>query len=345
MKILLIKMSSMGDLVHNCPLVSDIQRHLPHAQIDWVAEEAYQAIPQLHPGVRRVLPIAWRRWRKNLLQASTWREMAAFKKALQENTYDFVLDTQGLWKSAIVARWANSKVIVGGDGHSIKEGAAACLYDRRLAIAKSLHVIERCRRVGAMALGYALDVQADAGQERQGQATQGQYGIRAQPLQADWLPTGAYAVLMHAASRPEKLWSNAHWLSIGQYLMQQGLNLVLPWGNQGEAERSQALVYALNLGQDATSIAEPQRPRAVVPPLMRLDVAARFLAGAQLVVGLDTGFTHLAAALGRPTIGIFCDSDSSQAAVVGDGLCFSFGRPGQPPSCAQIMAALAAMGR
>ena len=201
-KILLVKMSSMGDLVHNLPLVSDILAHDPDAQIDWVAEEAYVPIPSLHPGVRRVIPVAWRRWRKQLTQARTWREMRAFKTALQAEQYDLILDTQGLWKSLAVARLAHGR-IVGGDRHSIKEGGVARFYDQTLPIAWSRHVIDRCRAVGAGALGYAID-------------SPPRFNIRAEPLQADWLPKQPYAVLMQAASRPEKVWPQALWLALGQ---------------------------------------------------------------------------------------------------------------------------------
>lgn len=318
MKILLIKTSSMGDLVHNCPVVTDILAHFPAARIDWVAEEAYQAIPRLHPGVERVIPVAWRRWRKHLLQEATWREMGEFKRSLREVQYDMVLDTQGLWKSVAIARLSDNGAIVGGDRQSIKEGGAAFFYDKRLPIARSRHVIDRCRAVAAGALGYAID-------------TPPRYGIRAEALVADWLPQRAYAVLMHAASRPEKLWPDEHWIAVGRHLLAHGIHAVLPWGNQDEEARSHRLAAALD--------------GALVPPLMDLATAARFLSGATLVVGLDTGFTHFAAALGRPTIGIFCDSDGEQAAVFGDGECASFGRKGAPPPVATIIETLDRMLR
>lgn len=311
-KILLIKMSSMGDLVHNLPLVSDILAHDPQAQIDWVAEEAYVPIPSLHPGVRRVIPVAWRRWRKHLTDGRTWREMRDFKAALQQEKYDLILDTQGLWKSLAVGKLARGP-IVGGDKHSIKEGGVARFYDRSLPIAWSRHVIDRCRAVGAGALSYAID-------------TPPRFNIRAEPLAADWLPSAPYAVLMQAASRPEKLWPEAHWLALGQYLAGQGIAAALPWGNGEEKARAKRLAAQL--------------PGAVVPPLMNLDVAARFLVGARLVVGLDTGFTHFAAALARPTVGIFCDSDGEQAAVYGDAYCKSFGKKGSPPDYPTVLAAV-----
>jgi heptosyltransferase-1 len=313
LKVLLIKMSSMGDLVHNLPLVTDIRAHFPDAQIDWVAEEAYAPIPRLHPGIHRVIPVAWRRWRKNLGKASVRKEMRDFKRALQTETYDLILDTQGLYKSAVIARLAKGRII-GGNRNSIKEGGAALFYHQRLPIAKSRHVIERCRAVGAGAFGYEIMSPA-------------KFGIRAEPLQADWLPETPYCVLMHAASRPEKLWPEANWEELGHYLQQRGLRAALPWGSLDEHARSCRLANRI--------------PGAIVPPLMGLDVAARFLAGAQVVVGLDTGFTHFAAALARPTVGIFCDSDGEQAAVYGEAYCKSFGKKGLPPSYATIEQAVA----
>ncbi|AXS81168.1 lipopolysaccharide heptosyltransferase I [Dechloromonas sp. HYN0024] len=312
LKVLLIKMSSMGDLVHNLPLVSDIRAHFPDARIDWVAEEAYSPIPALHPGINRVIPVAWRRWRRQLGQASTWQEMKAFVATLREVEYDLILDTQGLYKSAVIARLARG-CIVGGDRHSIKEGGAALFYNKRLAIARSRHVIDRCRAVGAGALGYAAD-------------SLRVFGIEAEPLRADWLPKGPYCVLMHAASRPEKLWSEEYWVALGRYLHERGMFTALPWGSGEERARSERLAA--------------QIPGAVVPPRMGLDVAAHFLAGARVVVGLDTGFTHFAAALSRPTIGIFCDSDGEQAAVQGGAYCESFGKKGQPPAYATILQAV-----
>jgi heptosyltransferase I len=313
MHILLLKTSSMGDLVHNCPVVSDILLHYPQAQIDWVAEEAYVPIPQLHPGVHKVIPIAWRRWRKNILSAPVRQEISGFLAQLRATRYDFVLDSQGLLKSAAIAHLTRHDKIVGGSWSSIREGVASCLYGQRLDISWSRHVVDRCRAVAAGALGYALD-------------TPPRYGIHAEPLQADWLPAAPYAVLMHAASRPEKLWAEENWLHLGEFLAAQGIVSVLPWGSPEEKARSERLAAQL--------------PNAVVPPLMSLDIAARFLAGARVVVGLDTGFTHLAAALARPTIGIFCDSDSVQAAVYGDAFCESFGQRGAPPSLETIHASL-----
>lgn len=312
LKILLIKMSSMGDLVHNLPVVTDIHAHFPDALVDWVAEEAYVAIPALHPRVRRVIPIAWRRWRKHLGLGKTWAEMAALRGQLSETDYDFVFDSQGLLKSAIVGRMA-AGVLVGGDRRSIREPFASVLYARRLPISWSWHVVDRCRAVAAGALGYSVDGPPD-------------YGISASPLKTDWLPALPYCVLMHAASRPAKLWTESLWVDLGCALARKGLVSILPWGSPAERERSERLARDV--------------PGAVVPPLMDLACAARLLAGSATVIGLDTGFTHFAAALGRPTIGIFCDSDSRQAAVRGSAYCASFGHRGAPPDYAKVIDAV-----
>ncbi|MFA7268169.1 MAG: lipopolysaccharide heptosyltransferase I [Sterolibacterium sp.] len=312
LKILLVKMSSMGDLVHNLPVVTDIRAHYPDAVVDWIAEEAYVTIPSLHPAVRRVIPIAWRRWRRQLAQRKTWTEMAEFRRQLLATDYDFVLDSQGLLKSAIVGSMAKG-ILVGGDSRSIKEPLASVFYRRRLPIAWSWHVVKRCRAVAAGVLDYPADAPPE-------------YGISAPRLVVDWLPDKPYCVLMHAASRPEKLWPESHWVELGRYLAKQGLICVLPWGSPEEQQRSRRLALAI--------------PGAVVPPLMDLASAAGFLAGSVMVVGLDTGFTHFSAALGRPTIGIYCDSDSQQAAVHGSAYCASFGKRGAPPNYATVHAAV-----
>ncbi|MDP2752659.1 MAG: lipopolysaccharide heptosyltransferase I, partial [Rhodocyclaceae bacterium] len=269
-------------------------------------------IPALHPQVRCVIPIALRRWRKQLFSSNTWKEMSAFRVRLQENRYDRIIDTQGLLKSVLVGRLARG-FTVGGDAASIKEPWAARYYDQRVPVAKSRHVIDRCRTMAAVACGYTVQ-------------SPPVFGIRAEPLVADWLLHKEYAVLMHAASRPEKLWNESHWVTLGHALAQQGIVAVLPWGSPEEYQRSQRLAQII--------------PEAVIPPRMNLAVVAQFLAGSRIVVGLDTGFTHFAAALSVPTVGIFCDSDSVQAAVMGEAPCVSLGFKGTPPDYATVWAAV-----
>ncbi len=200
MRILLVKTSSLGDVIHNLPVLTDIRRRWPDATVDWCVEENFAAIPRLHPGLHRVLPVAVRRWRKHLLQAGTWREIAAFRAVARATAYDLVLDTQGLVKSALLARQAAGPR-VGYDAGSAREPLAARSYDRCFAVSRELHAVVRNRQLAAQALGYVLDDALD-------------YGIAAPPLAADWLPASPYAVLLTATSRDDKLWPESHWIAL-----------------------------------------------------------------------------------------------------------------------------------
>ncbi len=186
--ILLVKTSSLGDVLHNLPVASDIARHYPEARIDWVVEESFAALPKLHPAVGNVIPVAVRRWRSKLLDADTWREIAAFRSTLAARHYDIALDTQGLLKSALLMCGAQG-LRCGFDRDSAREPLAASLYQRTFPVTTGQHAVERNRQLAAQALGYALEEPAD-------------YGIRPPALPPfTWLAQGPYAVLLHATSR------------------------------------------------------------------------------------------------------------------------------------------------
>ncbi len=275
--ILLIKTSSLGDVVHNLPVVSDIRARFPRARIDWVVEEAYRDIVGMHPGVHRAIPVALRRWRGNLLKPAHWREFGQFRHALSGMRYDCVIDTQGLIKSALLAR-AASGTRHGYAGASARESLAAKFYDVTHVVPRDLHAVVRNRRLAALALGYELPRALD-------------YGIAASA------PTGPiehrpYCVLLHATSRADKLWPEPAWERLGAELAQQGYTPILPWGNAAERARSERIARAL--------------PTAVLPPALGILGMAGLLAGAQAVIGVDTGLTHLAAALGRPVVALYC---------------------------------------
>jgi heptosyltransferase-1 len=319
MKVLIVKTSSMGDVVHAAPLASDIAAQVPGAQIDWVVEESFAAIPRLHPAVSQVIPIALRRWRKSLLSADMWREIGAARAALRAARYDVVIDCQGLLKSAWVARWARGKAtqIVGPDRASAREPIAARLYDRTVAVPRGLHAIERNRHLGAAALGY----------EPVGPP---HFDLQAPALVNDALAAATrepFAVVFSNASRASKLWPDAYWRAAAQTLDQLGLNSVLFWGS--DAERS------------ATAQRAALMPGAIVaPPRTGIDQIAAVIKRARVVVGLDTGLTHLAAALGVPTVGIFCDYDPKLVGVTGDAECENLGGTGGGPEAAAVRAAI-----
>jgi heptosyltransferase-1 len=324
MRILLVKTSSLGDVIHNLPVASDIRRVFPQAEIDWVVEEGFAELPRLHPAVRRVLPVAVRRWRKALLAPATWREIGNYRRSVRHpasaDFYAAVIDTQGLLKSALIAAQARGKRF-GFSAAVAREPLAARFYDQCFAIPRNLHAVVRNRQLAAAALGYALDdLPLD-------------YGIAAPPLQADWLRSkvneGDYAVLLTATSRADKEWPEDDWLALGKALNDAGLACVLPGGSA--SERSRASRLAASLGQ------------AVAAPALNLTDLAGLLAGARVVIGVDTGLVHLAAALGRPTLALYSASDPALTGVLANTPHVNLGGSGAPPSAAIVVAAALAL--
>ncbi len=310
MRLLIVKTSSMGDVVHALPVVADILFHHPGAVIDWLVETAYAPIPQMHPGVQRVLPMAWRKWRHALFSGSTWKAMRALKAQLKSEPYDLVLDLQGLVKSALWARQAQGPV-AGYDRSSAREPWAVLAYRKRAAVSRELHAVVRCRQLVAAHLGYAMPASAP------------DFGLRTPAT--GWGPKSPYAVLIPNASRKEKLWPERHWVSVGKRLRERGLMPIVLWG----AEEEQTLAERIAADCEGD-----------VPPFLRVGEMAAVLAGARQVVGLDTGFTHLAAALGRPTIGIYCDHEPGLAGITGPGRVASIGGKWQVPSRNDVLSLL-----
>ncbi|MBK9594745.1 MAG: lipopolysaccharide heptosyltransferase I [Rhodocyclales bacterium] len=310
--ILLVKTSSLGDVVHNLPVASDIRARFPGARIDWVVEEAFADIPRLHPAVRRVIPVAVRRWRRNLLAAATWGELREYRTAVRSERYDLVLDTQGLIKSALLARQVPGRR-AGYAAEAAREPLAARFYDDTYAIPGNLHAVERNRRLAAAALGYEPNLPLD-------------YGIAAEPLAAAWLPAAPYCVLLTASSRADKLWPEAGWLQLAAALNARGLACVLPGGSAEERERAARLAGGM--------------AQAVAAPPMGIAELARLLAGARLVVGVDTGLSHIAAALGRLTFCLFAGSHPELTGVHAGDTAINLGGAGAAPTASQVVAAV-----
>jgi heptosyltransferase-1 len=308
MRILLIKTSSLGDVVHNLPVVTDLRRSYPESRIDWVVEESFVDIVRLHPGVRRVISVALRRWRSSLFAPATWQEMRAFRAALQAENYDLVIDTQGLLKSALITHVAHGKRC-GYDASSAREPLAARFYDATFDVPKTLHAVERNRRLAAAAGGYTTSLVAD-------------YGIAAPSAPTFERPS---AVLLTATSRDDKLWPEDRWIGLGRALHEKGLACLLPAGSATERERAGRLAQAI---PGAT----------ILPPLGLTDLAGQ-LAAARIVIGVDTGLVHLAAALGRPTLALFCASDPKLTGVLAATPAINLGARDRPPSVDDVLAA------
>jgi heptosyltransferase-1 len=309
--ILLVKTSSLGDVIHALPAISDVQSMSAAARIDWVVEEPLAAVPGLHPGVTGVIPVAMRRWRRALWQDRARGEIAACMRRLREQSYDAIIDAQGLFKSALIALAARG-TRYGLDFYSSRE-PVALFYHRAFRISRELHAAERNRLLMARSLGYAVPLRCS-------------YGISAAPRCFDWLDADPYAVLLHASSGDYKLWDEQKWIALGYALNSAGISCVLPWGNARERERS-------------TRIAGKLRA-AVVPPALGFDDLAGLFAGARAVVGVDTGLTHLAAALSVPTVGIYCATDPAATGIYGCAQGVNVGGMRSPPEVSEVMAAV-----
>jgi heptosyltransferase-1 len=285
--VLVVRPSSLGDIVHAQALVGDLHEHRPEIAVDWVAEDAFAPLLALNPGVRRVIPIALRRWRTRALSAVTWREMAAFRRDLRCDAYVAVLDLQEQVKGAAIA-WLARGPRHGPDRASIREPIATLAHDVHHAIDPDQHLIDRCRQLAAAALGY--DVHGPP-----------RFGLVAPAPAGDALPDRPYVVFLHATSRADKLWPEAHWRALIAAFAAAGFAVLLPWGTVAERTRSERLAAGTTM--------------AVVPARQSLLALAGLLARALLVIGVDTGLVHLAAALGAPTVALFVATDARLAGV------------------------------
>lgn len=321
MRLLIVKTSSMGDVVHALPMASDLKRWWPDVEIDWLVEPAFAAMPSLHQGVSQVHRLPWRKWRRALTQRATWQAMGELRRALMDRHYDLVIDAQGLLKSALWARQAGVPV-AGYDRHSIREPLASALYAHTHSVSTALHAVERCRRLAAAVARHAGSTAAPGSTEP---LLPPDFGLQhVLPYQHEALQA-RYAVLIPNASRPEKHWPEPHWQALGRLLAANGFQPVVLWGSRDEEAMAQRIAQACG---------------AWVPPFLTVQEAAQLLAGAQVVVGLDTGFSHVAAALGKPVVGIYCDHEPGLTGITGPAPGASLGGKGQQPSLQDVTAAL-----
>ncbi len=288
MKILLVKLSSLGDVVHAMPALQDVRRALPDARIDWVVERAFAPLVERCDGIGRVVGCELRRWSKAPLSADTRHEWRSFRQELRREAYDAVIDLQGLTKSALVSRTA--RLAPGGKRHALAnqtEGAGYEAPTRWVAdaahwIEPRIHAVERSRELCALALAYQLPASLD-------------YGLRALPTSgpASGAPVASRTVVfVHGSSREDKSWPEPHWVELGARLVAQGCSIGLPHGSEPERERSLRLAAALG-------------PQAEVWPRLDLGLLADRFARSGGVIGVDSGLSHIAVALDRPHVQIY----------------------------------------
>jgi len=339
-KILLVKLSSLGDVLHNLPIVWDLRKRLPHAQIDWIVEEAYVHLleplktTETFKGIDRIIPVAFRRWRKNLFSISVWRDFFAMRSLLQATSYDVVLETQGLLKSAFVcvlAKKSNNAVVAGlgnATEYSGYEPLARMFYTESVHVPLKCHAIDRSRWVMCSAFDWPLINRNDEPPRFYPQAFVEQLstlvfeGLK-KTEQGDPIP---YLVCFHSTARAAKRWPNEHWVELGEELSRQGYQLVFPWGSEAEMKVS-ALIAS-------------QIPGAIVPRAFSIEEAYSLVAHAALTIGVDTGLTHLSAVLGKPTVEIYCDSPRWKTEGYWSPAIANLGNMKKPPLVYEVLEAV-----
>lgn len=289
MKILLVKMSSMGDVIHLLPAITDATSAIPGLEIHWVIEEGFQEIPHWMPGVTRVIPIALRRWRKQGWRRS-WPEIKTFIANLRANTYDVVIDAQGLVKSSLITRLAKGKRL-GLNYRSARESLAALFYNKKFNVVFEQHAIIRGRQLLSQALGYTLP------------PTEA-YSAMHLPaaINLPVIPEKNTILFFHGTTWVTKHWPEAYWLQLAALLQERGLTVLLPWSSQDEYARAERIAAVTG---------------AQVLPRLNLTQIAGLLLKVSACVAVDTGLGHLAAVMGIPTISLYGPTDPKMTGTLG----------------------------
>lgn len=282
MHVLVVKTSSMGDILHTLPALTDAMDHLPDIRFDWVVEEGFREVPSWHPAIQDVIPVALRRWRKNWFSAPIRMERKQFIQQLKTMQYDLVIDAQGLLKSAFLITRHAYGLKHGLDFHSAREPLASFFYDIKHAIPQNLHAVERVRALFAQCLGYTVSGMGD-------------YRIAAHFTSLALDISEPYLVFLHSTTRANKHWPEENWQALIKLLKPTGLKIKLPWGTPAEQQRAQ------RLANDNPQV-------EVLPKLTLADVAAQ-LSAAKAVISVDTGLSHLAAALDKPNLTLYGPTD------------------------------------
>ncbi len=311
MRVLIVRTSSLGDLIHMLPAITDIYKNIAGARIDWVVEEAFAEIPAWHPGVNDVIQVAHRRWRHAWWTREVRAQRHAVVQRIAQVPYDLVLDMQALLKSLPLVR-AASGVRHGLDWKSAREPLCSLFYDVRHRIPFWQPAVKRQRDLAAAAFGYSFEGAPD-------------FGLAQRFVRR--ISTPEYAVIMPSASRDDKLWPVSNWHGVFDVLQARGQKLVLLAGSDREAIRAKELISG--------------RSDAIVQSRSSLTDLAQLLANSRVMVGLDSGLTHLAAAVGTDTIGLYKASTPVRTPVTGSGKTFSLGDRGKEPGLDIVLDAVA----
>lgn len=287
MRILIVKTTSLGDIIHTLPALTDALKAFPDLQVDWVVEKPFASVLSWHPAVRKVIPVSIRQWRKKPFARETLEAVGGLIKALREEKYDHIIDAQGLIKSAVIARFARGERI-GFDQDSARESLASYLYNSRVAVDKNIHAVTRIRQLFAMALGYDPDSKIDYGMSK---------------IPAGQTFSNPTVLLLHGTTWPTKHWPDIYWKQLAKLLTEKNIDVKCVWGNEAEKKRADFICDGL--------------PRAQVMPKLTLDEVASLIQGMKAVVAVDTGLGHLSEALNIPTVSLYGPSNPVRTGTVG----------------------------
>ncbi len=278
MRILIVKVSSLGDIIHTLPAVTDAAHARKDVVFDWVVEENFIEVPGWHRAVDKVIPVSLRRWRRNLLKTLRDRELREFRRRLRSEHYDLVIDAQGLVKSGIISRMSKG-LTIGLSNQTAREPLSSLFYNRSYPVPWGDHAVERVRQLFARTLNYRYGEQVD-------------YGIDLSRIGEELAPPGTGPVLfLHGTTWETKQWPDAYWRRLGELAVAAGYRILLPWGDERERRRAESIAN----GSDQVTVLASQSLTGI----------ARHMLKASGMIAVDTGLGHLAAALGKPALTLY----------------------------------------
>lgn len=302
MRILVIRLSALGDIVHALPALTDLRRAFPQATIDFAVDERFVDIARLHGHVDQVLSFPLKRWKRNIGRLQTWRELCSTLRSFRSTRYDRVIDVHGITKSAVLCWLASSDFRAGPDGTYSPDWLPPKIYNYPCRPESWTPRTQWIRQIAAQAM--QLDIKGPA-----------DFGLRLQ-----WRPSRAGSiVLVTNTAGSERMWSHDKWLGLARQLCEMPYPMILPWGTPQERERVDRIINELG------------HRNCVAGPTQSIGAWAADLSQARLVVGVDTGLLHIAAALGTPCVGIFTHSDPTLLISQNPAWRATVGGPGLPP--------------
>ncbi len=300
---LIIKTSSLGDIIHTLPAITDAVNALGDIEFDWVVEETFAEIPAWHPAVKTIIPVAIRRWRKQPIKTLFSEEWKQFKQRISACQYDYIIDAQGLLKSAWLTRYTHGPVY-GLDKNSAREPLASRFYQYPLSVHGKQHAVERVRQLFAAVLGYTLD--------NPNQPEKTNYGLPHITQQAQQKHQPPSILFLHGTTWPTKHWLETYWQQLAGLLSHEGYTILLPWGNEAEYQRAERIkAQAGSHSQTAINVLDKMSLTELMTQLRRVTA----------VVAVDTGLAHLAAALDKPVVAVYGPTSAGLTGTYGKHQC------------------------